>query len=131
MVTLSMKYLSSQKKLLAFALLEDVLVMLFFFTLLASSLEILLPGILANRIPLAGIFTVFTLLLFGYAHWKKELDKPLPSFSLPPSLLVILFVLLILVTLFMNRDFGFLGAALQLGLIVLALFYSGSFKKLS
>lgn len=111
------------KKLLLLALFEDVLFILFLSTLIASSMEILLPGILSNRLPLAFLFTLFALLFFFYTGWKQKEGIATPSFSLPPALLFTLGIILFLVTLFMNRDFGFFGAAVQAILILLALFY--------
>lgn len=112
-----------QKKFLLLALYEDLLLIVFFFTLLASSIEMVLPGILANRLPLAFLFTFLVLLFFFYVTWRQKEGLPSLQWSLPPSLSITLFILLFLVTLFVARNFGFLGATFQALLLVMALYY--------
>lgn len=119
----------NHKKFLLLALLEDFLFILFLFTFLASGLEILLPGILANKMPLAFLFTLFAFLLFVYSYWIKKERLPYPRFYIPRVIFIILIVVLVAVTLFMNRDFGIWGAILQCILISGGLFYYWYSKK--
>lgn len=117
-----MKHFFSSKKLLLLALLEDTLVIFFVLTLLVSVLEVILPGILANKLPLAFLFTALALLIFLYGHHIKKEGLSYPQFRIPLSLSVILFVGLLLVTLFMNRAFGLWGSVVQFGLLLLVIF---------
>lgn len=111
------------KKFLLLALLEDVVVILFIFSVIASSLEILLPNILAQRIPLALIFTVFTALTFLYLRTLQKENFSLPSFLVPSFLKIGILIFLILIGLFMTRAFGVWGALVQITLLFLTLWY--------
>lgn len=112
----------TSKKLLGLALFEDLLVVFFLLIFLTSALEILLPGILANKMPLAFLFTAFAFLLFAYSFWIKKMSLPYPTLQWPRAILFVLFVGLVTVTLFMNRAFGLLGDIFQLALLSLAIF---------
>lgn len=117
-----MRTFLSQKKFLFLALLEDTLFLLFLSTVIASSLEILLPGSLSHKIPLALLFTLFALALFFYLQWtKKEGILSYRAYSPSPALLFVLVLLLALVALFMTRAFGMWGALFQVFLLILTL----------
>lgn len=118
-----MRNILSSKKLLLLALLEDVVVIFFLFSIIASSLEILLPNILAQRIPLALIFTAFTILAFLYLRTLQKESLPLPVFSVPSFLKILVFIFLILIGLFMTRAFGIWGAFAQVALLSVTLWY--------
>lgn len=117
-----MRNFFSQKKFLLLALLEDVLMIFFLCTLIASGLEILLPGVLAHTVPLALLFTIFAFLTLLYTQWIQKERLSYPNFSIPTALFVSLTILLVLVALFMTRAFGIWGALIQVALIGLALF---------
>ncbi len=109
------------KKILFIALLEDLVFIFFLFALLASGLEIILPGILSNKIPLALIFTVFALLIFGYIKALQKENLPYPSCMLPTAVAVFALSLLFLIGIFMTRAFGLRAAFIQTALLMLAL----------
>lgn len=113
--------LFTQKKFLFIALLEDLVFIFFLFALLASGLEIILPGILANKIPLALIFTVFALLIFGYIKALQKENLPYHSFVLPTAAVVLVLALLFLIGIFMSRAFGIGAGFIQIALLMLAL----------
>lgn len=108
-----MKKFFAQKKFLVLALLEESVVITFLFVLIASSIEILLPGLLANRLPLALFFTVFLILTLSYLALLKKHQLPLPMLTVPVLLQGVGIVFLTLVTLFMTRAFGWWAALIQ------------------
>ncbi len=113
----------SRKKFLFLALLEDILLIFFLFTLIASGLEILLPGVLAHKLPLAFLFTAFAILALLYIRWIQKERLSYPQISLRAPLLWLAALFLVAVALFMTRAFGVWGAFLQVVLIVLAFFF--------
>ncbi len=118
-----MKKFLTRKKLLGLALFEDVVFIFFLFALLTSSLEILLPGSLSGKIPLAFLFTLLTALLFCYIQWLQKEKLALPTVKLPSWFQGIALFILFLVALFMTRGFGIWGALTQGILLAVLLWY--------
>lgn len=113
----------TQKKYLILALIEDLTFIFFLFLVLASSMEIILPGILSNKLPLALIFTVFALLLFVSLSNARKERVAVNTSSLPLIISLFIFGGFLLTGIFMTRAFGVWGAGFQTVLLLFTLSY--------
>lgn len=108
-----MKYFFSQKKALWFALMEDTLFLVFALSMIASGVEILLPGSISSKIPLAFVFSVLAGTLLLFLFMQKSGNFPSPRITLSRPVILPLLCILCIVALLMNSSFGITASLTQ------------------
>ena len=117
----------SQKKALLFALMEDALFLVFALSIVASSVEILLPGSISAKIPLAFVFSLLAGALLLFLWLQKSGNFSSPRITISRFVVLLLLGILCFVGLLMNSDFGITASLVQIFLV--GLFFFLLFKK--
>lgn len=109
--------------LIILALLEDILFLSLFTVILVSVAEIILPGIISSKVTIAFFFTFLGLFSFLYFFVLKHfnISRTVPAVS--KKVLLPLLTLGIIILFFFLRAFGFLGASIQILLLLTLLVF--------
>lgn len=115
-----MKNFFLQKKGLWIAVLEDIVFLLFLLTLIASGMEILLPGSVSAKFPLSLLFSLLGLVCLFYIYVvENDTRFSIPSWFVPKSALIVIGVALLLLSFVLNSAFGVIASGIQTILIIL------------